>query len=110
RASSARKASATREKASHSGPKVGTATRMNANEPPQSPARSSSRARSPDCIDSGGGGCGCRVRSRRNLERELTAPAGVRALVFQQPLLAPQAATVTGQRTVGADDAMAGDN
>ena len=84
------KAIATREKASHSGPSAGTATRMKANEPPQSPASNRSRAVSPGLIDLVGGGvCRCSDRGPCHIEDELAAPASVGTLVLEQPLLAP---------------------
>src|ERR1700694_3310145 len=105
------KASATREKASHSGPSAGTATRMKANEPPQSPASNNSRAVSPRLIDSiGGGVCRCSDAGPCYVEDELAAAAGVGTLVLEQPLLAPQPAAVPGQRAVGADHAVAGND
>src|SRR6266511_3425658 len=100
RAKSATKASATREKESHNGPSAGTATRMKANEPPQSPASNSSRAASPGPIDSVGGVCRRSDAGPCHLERKL-ATAGVGALVLEQPLLTPQPAAVSGQRAVG---------
>src|SRR5437016_629405 len=107
-AKSATKASATRENASHNGPSAGTATRMNANEPPQTAASNSSRAASPGAIDSVGGGvCPRAAAGLGDPECEL-ATAGVGALVLEQPLLAPQPAAVPGQRAVGADHAVAG--
>src|SRR5215470_8606820 len=106
---SATTASETRAKASQSAPNAGAATRMKANEPPHSPASVSSRATSPECIASVGG-CerGYGYLGGLHSERELSADSGVRALVVEQPLLAPQTAAVAGQRPVGADNAMAG--
>src|SRR6202790_38491 len=95
-------ASATRLSASQSGPTTGAATRMKAKEPPQSAASASRRARSAGDILSCGGSRQCRYQG------ELTASAGKRALVFQEPGLTPQSAAVAGQRSVGADHAMAG--
>src|SRR5438270_9842761 len=92
-AKSATKASATRENASHNGPSAGTATRMNANEPPQTAASNSSRAASPGAIDSVGGGVCPRAAGLGDPECEL-ATAGVGAPVLEQPLLAPQPAAV----------------
>src|SRR5712691_6751914 len=83
-------------------PSSGAATRMKAKEPPQSPASESNRTTSRECIDSGGR-FGLFASARRDLQRELSASAGVRALVVEQPLLAPQPAAVAGQRAVGAD-------
>src|SRR5439155_12455696 len=107
-AKSATKASATRENASHNGPSAGTATRMNANEPPQTAASNSNRAASPGAIDSVGAGvCPRAAAGLGDPECEL-ATAGVGALVLEQPLLAPQPAAVPGQRAVGADHAVTG--
>src|SRR5262249_13670337 len=102
---SATNASATREKASHSGGISSTATRMKTNEPPHNPARTRSRARSEVAMSLTAAGRRLGATGF-DAQRQRTADAGVRSLMVEQPLLAPQSAAVAGERAVGADYAM----
>src|SRR5215471_13159690 len=110
KANSAAKAIVTRRKASQKGPSAGTATRMKANEPPQSPASRRSRAMSRRGTASVARERGDRFHAGRDLERELARDRRMRALVREQPLLAPEPAAIARQRSVRADHAMAGDD